>query len=135
MRGSAFHLKSALLHTVKVFGFLLLVSLGLNLTLECGGDVVLERFASSHGVLAVLVVGVVGLVPNCAASVLVTKLYLGNFISAGAMMAGLLVGAGVGVLVLFKTNRSVRQNIKIVGLLYAIGILAGFTIDLLRITF
>ena len=126
---------SALLHAVKVFGFILVVSIGLNLVLEFGGEAVLERFATAHSALAVLLVAVVGLVPNCAASVLITELYLKHFISPGAMMAGLLVNAGVGVLVLFKTNRPIRQNMRILGLLYTIGIAAGFLIDLLQITF
>ena len=82
-----------------------------------------------------MLTGVVGLVPNCASSVIITQLYLNGFISAGAMMAGLLVGAGVGVLVLFRTNRPVKQNMEIVGVLYAIGVMAGFLIDILGITF
>jgi multisubunit Na+/H+ antiporter MnhE subunit len=67
--------------------------------------------------------------------VIITQLYIQELISAGAMMAGLLVGAGVGVLVLFRTNRPMWQNVKIVGLLYGISIAAGFLMDLLRITF
>ena len=127
--------KSALIHTVKVFGFIFLVSLLLNLVMECGGEDALEWFADNHSMLASILTGLVGLVPNCAASVIITQLYLKNLISAGAMMAGLLVGAGVGVLVLFRTNRPVKQNVKIVGLLYAIGVAAGLFIDLIGITF
>lgn len=127
--------KSALLHTVKVFGFILAVSILLNLALELGGDALLEQVAGQHRVLAVLLAGLVGLVPNCAASVIITQLYVKQFISAGAMMTGLLVGAGVGVLVLLRTNRSLKQNLGILGILYAIGIVAGFMIDLLQITF
>ena len=127
--------KSALIHTVKVFGFVFVVSALLNLILECGGESALEWFADNHSVVAAILTGIVGLVPNCAASVIITQLYLKSLISAGAMMAGLLVGAGVGVLVLFRTNRPVKQNVKIVGLLYAIGVTAGLLIDLLGITF
>lgn len=127
--------KSALVHTLKVFGFIFAVSALLNLVLECGGEAVLEQFAANNSILAVLITGVVGLVPNCASSVIITQLYLNAFISAGAMLAGLLVGAGVGVLVLFRTNRPMRQNAKIVGVLYAVGIAAGFLIDMLKITF
>ena len=79
--------------------------------------------------------GLVGLVPNCAASVIITQLYLKGLISAGAMMAGLLVGAGVGILILYRTNRPLKQNLKITGLLYGIGILAGMLIDLIGIVF
>ena len=103
--------------------------------MECGGEEALLWFADNHSVLAAVVTGIVGLVPNCAASVIITQLYLKQLISAGAMMAGLLVGAGVGVLVLFRTNRPVKQNVKIVGMLYAIGVTAGLLIDLIGITF
>ena len=127
--------KSALIHTVKVFGFVLIVSALLNLILECGGETALEWFADNHSIVAAILTGIVGLVPNCAASVIITQLYLKSLISAGAMMAGLLVGAGVGVLVLFRTNRPIKQNVKIVGLLYAIGVTAGLLIDLIGITF
>jgi hypothetical protein len=127
--------KSALLHTVKVWSFIFLVSLLLNLVLELGGESALEQFAANNSILAVILTGLVGLVPNCASSVMITQLYIKELISAGAMMAGLLVGAGVGVLVLFRTNRPVWQNVKIVGILYAVGIAAGFLMDLLHITF
>ncbi len=127
--------KSALVHTIKVFGFIFVVSVLLNLVMECGGEDALEWFANNNSVLAAILTGLVGLVPNCAASVIITQLYLNHFISAGAMMAGLLVGAGVGVLVLFRTNRPVKQNVKITALLYAIGVTAGLLIDLIGITF
>lgn len=127
--------KSALIHTVKVFAFIFIVSVLLNLVLECGGEAVLERFASNHSVFAVLLTGLVGLVPNCAASVIITHLYVQSVISAGAMMAGLLVSSGVGILVLFRTNRPVLQNVKIVGILYTIGVAAGFALDMLKIVF
>ena len=127
--------KSALVHTMKVFGFIVIFSALLNLVLECGGEELLEWLADNHSALAAFITGVVGLVPNCAASVIITQLYLKQLISAGAMMAGLMVGAGVGVLVLFRTNRPWKQNVKIVGLLYAIGVAAGLLIDLIGITF
>ena len=127
--------KSAMIHTVKVFGFIFSISLLLNLVLECGGEDVLERFAANKSILAVILTGIVGLVPNCASSVIITQLYLKGLISAGAMMGGLLVGAGVGVLVLFRTNRPMKQNVGIVGVLYTVGVVAGFLIDLLGMTF
>ena len=127
--------KSALVHTIKVFGFIFVFSAILNLVLECGGEDGLEWLANNHSFLAAIVTGMAGLVPNCAASVIITQLYLKQLISAGAMMAGLMVGAGVGVLVLFKTNRPWKQNVKIVGLLYAIGVTAGLLMDLVGITF
>lgn len=127
--------KSALVHTVKVFAFIFVMTVLLNLVLECGGESVLEWVANNHSFLASLLTGLVGLVPNCAASVIITQLYLKQFISAGAMMSGLLVGAGVGVLVLFRTNRPLKQNVKITGVLYVIGVAAGLLVDLIGMTF
>lgn len=127
--------KSALIHTVKVFGFIFIVSALLHLLLEWGGEDILEGLANNHSVLASILTGIVGLVPNCSASVMITQLYLKQFISTGAMMSGLLVGAGVGVLVLFRTNRPVKQNIKITVLLYVIGVAAGLLIDFMGIRF
>lgn len=127
--------KSALIHTLRVFSFIFVVSFILNLIFAAGGERFLVWLADNHSVLAAIITGIVGLVPNCGASVVITQLYLKNVISTGAMMAGLLVGAGVGVLVLFRTNRPVKQNIKITGLLYATGVAAGLIIDLAGITF
>ena len=76
----------------------------------------------------------IGLIPNCAASVVITQLYLEGLLSAGPMMAGLLVSAGVGLLVLFKVNDHPRENLKILGLLYAIGVVSGLLIELFGIT-
>lgn len=127
--------KSALIHTIKVFAFIFVISFLLSLVLECGGEALLEQIANNHSLVASVVTGLVGLVPNCAASVIITQLYLKQLISAGAMMAGLLVSAGIGVLVLFRTNRPTKQNVKIVGILYALGVVAGLFIDFIGLTF
>lgn len=81
-------------------------------------------------VIGQLIAGVVGLIPNCAASVVLTQLYVEGVLSFAACMSGLLVGAGVGILVLFRTNRNVKENIKIVALLYGIGVMAGLLLEL-----
>jgi len=74
--------------------------------------------------------GIVGLIPNCASSVVITQLYLEGAMGMGAMMAGLLVGSGVGLLVLFRVNHDRKENFKILGLLYGIGVVAGIVMDL-----
>ena len=84
--------------------------------------------------LGSIVTGIVGLIPNCAASVVITQLYLDGAMSLGAMMSGLLVGAGVGLIVLFRTNDSVKESLKLTVMLYVIGVVAGIIIDLLGIT-
>lgn len=117
--------QSAVKHTVKVSIFLLLISFALNLVLEITGQDVLAGLLLNRPIVGPLVAGVVGLIPNCAASVVITELYLEGLIGAGSMLAGLLVGAGVGLLVLFRVNHHRRENLKIAGILYLIGVLTG----------
>ena len=82
-----------------------------------------------------LIAALIGMIPNCAASVTVTQLFLDGVISTGAMMAGLLTGAGVGLLVLFRLNRRPKENLLIMGVLFGSGVLWGVLIDLLGIVF
>ena len=81
------------------------------------------------------VAALVGLIPNCASSVVITELYLSGIIGAGAMMAGLLVNAGVGLLVLFRLNRDWKQNLGIVAALYGLGVFWGVIIRVCGIVF
>ncbi len=117
--------RSALKHTVQVGLFLLLISFGLNLVLELMGEEVLAGLLLDRPIIGPMVAGLVGFIPNCAASVVLTELYLEGLISMGALLAGLLVGAGVGLLVLFRVNRHRMENLKIVGILYLVGFLTG----------
>ena len=79
--------------------------------------------------LGPVLAGLVGLIPNCAASVVLTQLYLEGMLNAGSMIAGLLVGAGVGLLVLFRVNDNVKENFKITLMLYVIGVISGIIIE------
>ena len=98
------------------------------------GEERLGGWLSSVPVLGQAVAGLIGLIPNCAASVVITGLYLDGMISTGCMMAGLLVSAGIGVMVLFRVNhRHMKDNVKIVALLYVVGVVAGVALDLLGI--
>ena len=78
-----------------------------------------------------LLAGLIGLIPNCASSVVITTLYMEGAMSQGAMMAGLLVGSGVGLLVLFRTNRNMKENLKITAMLYVMGVAGGMAVGLL----
>lgn len=122
---------SALIHTVKITGFILLVTFALNLILHLWGEQNLKNLILNRPLIGELIAGIVGLIPNCAASVVLTQLYVEGAMSFAACMSGLLTGAGVGILVLFKTNRNVKENLKIVVLLYGIGVVAGLLLELL----
>ena len=128
-------LKSALRHTVHIGVFLLIFSLVLNLVFHFVGDDALKTFLSGRGVLTCFLASLVGLIPSCAASIAVTELYLAGAISLGALYAGLLTGAGVGVLILCRLNRPVRQTVFIVIALYLMGALIGLLIDGLSLGF
>lgn len=124
---------SALKHTVEIFVYILVISFLLNLVIAYIGEDTLSSFILNRPVIGELAAGLIGLIPNCAASVVITQLYLEGLLSAGPMMAGLLVSAGVGLLVLFKVNDHPRENLKILGLLYAIGVVSGLLIELFGI--
>lgn len=127
--------KSSLKHTVQILIFIVIISFALNTAIYFVSEEVLSNFILDKMIIGSVLAGIVGLIPNCAASVVVTQLYLSNIISFGSMMSGLLVGAGVGILVLFRANRKrVKENIKIVATLYVFGVLAGILLDLLKIS-
>ena len=127
-------LKSALVHTAQIFFFIILVSFILNLVIDGVGEESLTEIILNQPLIGSLLSGAVGLIPNCAASVVITQLYLDGAMSLGAMMSGLLVGAGVGLIVLFRTNDSLKENLTMTGILYVIGVVAGIGIDFLGIT-
>lgn len=123
--------RSALKHTLNIFGFILFVTILINIMMYLIGEENISNFLQGQPVLGPIIAGMIGLIPNCAASVILTQLYLENVISVATMLSGLLVGAGVGLAVLFKMNQGIKQNIKIVTLLYGIGVMAGIIIELI----
>ena len=118
--------KSSLVHTLQVTLFIFLVSLALEIVIDGVGEDALASFISANSNLSVVVSAIVGLIPNCAASVVLTELYLEGALSTGAMLAGLLVSAGVGLLVLFRANRPMHENFLIAAGLVACGVVFGF---------
>ena len=127
--------KSALHHTIEIFIYILLVALVLNLLIAWVGEDMLGSIILNRPMVGAMIAGLVGLIPNCAASVIITKLYLGGVLGAGAMIAGLLSGTGVGFLVLCRVNDNRKENLKLISLLYVTGVAAGIIIDILGITF
>ncbi len=123
--------KSALKHTLSIFTFILLITIIINIAIEFIGEENISGFLQNKPILGPIIAGIIGLIPNCASSVILTQMYLENVISVATLISGLLVGAGVGLAVLFKTNKGIKENIKIVGMLYSIGVFAGIIIELL----
>ena len=121
--------KSSVRHTVKIVLFIFLCSAVLNMLIAIVGEDSLVHFMSNRPVAGPVLAGIVGLIPNCASSVLITQLYLGHLISFGTMMSGLLVGAGVGLLVLFQANKRWKENLTVLGILYGSGVVWGILLD------
>lgn len=126
---------SALRHTLQIFLFILLITFILNILIEMIGEEALAGLLTGKPIIGPVVAALVGLIPNCASSVIITQLYLEGVLNAGSMIAGLLVGAGVGVLVLFRVNDNLKENIKITAVLYGIGVIAGIIIETAGLVF
>lgn len=127
---------SAVRHTLQITVFIFLVTLVLECLMEGIGEERLSGLLLDVPVLGEVVAGLIGLIPNCASSVIITELYLEKVIGAGPMMAGLFVNAGVGILVLCRMNKKhIKQNVGIISYLYLAGVVGGILIRLFSITF
>ena len=123
-------IKSTIKHTLNIFSFIIITSFILNTLIFLIGEDNLGKLLLKGNIFAPLLASLIGLIPNCASSILLSELYLSSTISFGSMMAGLLTGSGVALLVLFKTNKNVKENIFILGSIYFIGSIVGLIINL-----
>lgn len=130
-----FILRSAAIHTAQVSFFILVVTLVSGLVIESVGQETLGALLANHPIRATFLAGLVGLVPNCGASVAITELYLDGVLSAGPMVAGLLSSGGVGLLVLWRTNADMRKNLLLTVFVYAVGVAVGLLVGALGILF
>ena len=121
---------AALRHTVEIFLFILLFSALIGLCFAWVGEDTITAALAGMGFLQPVLTALVGLVPNCAASVLLAQLYINGAISFGSLFAGLTAGAGVGLAVLWRVNPSWKQNLFMTGLLWAAGAAAGMLLQL-----
>ena len=126
-------LRSTLHHTLSIFLFILVASLLINTILFFLGEEFLQRLFLKDSIFGPFISSLVGLIPNCASSVVITELYLSNAITFGALMSGLLTGAGVGILVLFRTNKNLKENISILLTIYSIGVIIGMVFDIIGV--
>lgn len=123
--------KSALKHTINITLYIFIISLVLNIIIYFIGEDNLAHILNSTPIIGPIIASLVGLIPNCASSVIITQLYLSNVLNFATMIAGLLVNTGVGLLILFRTNKDLKENIKITVLLFAIGVIFGIIFDLI----
>ena len=126
--GNAF--KAALIHTLKITIMLLIVNVILSLVIQCVGIDALSGTVINQPVIGPVLVGLFGLIPNCAISVIITESYLGGVLGLGGLFAGLLSNAGIGLIVLFRTNSRIKENLMIVAIMYVLSVVCGIIIQL-----
>ena len=126
---------SALKHSLRIIIFVLIITFAMNVFMNYIGQAGIQYVTIGQSYGIILLASLFGLIPNCGVSVALTQLYLGGMIGEGALMSGLLVGAGVGLLVLLRVNRPFKDTVRITCVLWAIGILAGCLIKVFGITF
>lgn len=123
--------KSSLIHTIKTFIFIFIATFIITLVFELFGEEYLSKLLLKNTIVSPFITSLIGLIPNCASSVILTELYLSNSINFASIISGLLTGSGVAILVLFKTNKNLKENLTILGLIYGIGVMMGVIITIL----
>lgn len=122
---------SSLKHTLNIAVFILLINFILNICFNYLGQDYLSKILLKDSFFGPFISSLIGLIPNCGASVMLTELYINNAINFGSLISGLLTGSGIAIMILFKTNKHFLENLKIVGILYLIGVLSGIIIELI----
>lgn len=121
--------KSAILHTLNILMYIFIITVIIDFLVEFIGEGNIATFIGSHFILGPLITSLLGLIPNCAASVIITNLYIQGIINGASLIAGLLTGAGVGLIILFKLNKNIKENLFIVSLIYSIGAVSGIILQ------
>ena len=122
---------SSFTHTIKIVLFILIINLVLNGIIYLIGEETLKNILINKNILVYFLSSLIGLIPNCASSIVITELYLQNMITIGTLFSGLLTGSGLGLLILFKTNKNIKENVSILTTIYLIGVVVGFIIDII----
>ena len=121
-------IKSSIIHSAKILLFILVINILLNLIVDKD---MLSNFMGSNSVLSPILSSIIGLVPNCVSSILITELYLEGILSLGSCVSGLLCGSGLGLLILFKQNRNFKENFLILVMLLLFSSISGIVLDII----
>lgn len=122
--------KASLIHTLNITVYIFIITLVIGLIIGLIGEDTIETFIKNNVFLGPVISSLIGLIPNCAASVIITNLYIENVINMASLISGLLTGAGVGLLVLFRTNKKhLKENLCVVGIMYGIGVVSGLILQ------
>lgn len=123
--------RAAISHTLNILIFILITNIVLGFAIEFAGEANLKAFMMTNSVFQPLLTALFGFIPNCASSIVITQLYIEGIVSFGSAIAGLSTGAGVGLLVLFKTNKNLKENFIIIGILYFVAVISGLLLNII----
>lgn len=126
-------IKSSLIHTLKIAFFILIITFLINILFHFVDLSFLESALKNNKILTPFIASLIGLIPNCASSVMISELYLNNLISLGTTLSGLLTGSGVAIMVLVRKNKNISENLFIIGLIYIIGVIWGLLINFIGV--
>ncbi len=126
-------IKSSLIHTLKIAFFILIITFLINILFHFVDLSFLESALKNNKILTPFIASLIGLIPNCASSVMISELYLNNLISLGTTLSGLLTGSGVAIMVLVRKNKNISENLFIIGLIYIIGVIWGLLFNFIGV--
>lgn len=122
---------SSVKHTISITGFIFIFSLILNIIVEYFGHTYIEKVLSYNNFIGPIISSLVGLIPNCASSIIISEMYAKGIVNISSLIAGLLTNSGLGILVLFKTNKDIKDNLLILSIIYIVGVLVGVISNIL----
>ena len=125
---------SSIKHSLNIFVFVVLVNIGINILIYLIGEESISNIIAENKMVGPIISGFVGLIPNCASSVVITELFINGTINFGSLMTGLMVNSGVAMILLFKLNKNYKENLFIFGLTYLISIFTGIIINFLNLS-
>lgn len=123
-------LLSSIKHTLKITLFILIANIVIDIVIYMIGEDKLSNLLMNKNIITYFIASLIGLIPNCASSVIITELYLSSLITIGTLLSGLLTGSGLGILLLFKTNKNLKENITILSIIYSVGVIIGILVDI-----
>ena len=124
-------IKSSIIHTLKIGLFILIANILIGLIIFYVGEDNIKEILLNKNIFTYFLSSLVGLIPNCAPSVILTELYLSEMITVGTLLSGLLTGSGLGILLLFKSNKNMKENLTILSIIYLVGVIVGIIVDMI----
>lgn len=126
-------IKSTIKHTLNITLFIFITTLIINILFTYIGEEYISKIFLKNTIFGPFITSLIGLIPNCGASVIITELYLNNAISFASLISGLLTGSGTAIIILFKSNKNIKENLGIIALLYLLGAISGIIIEIITL--